>query len=56
VAAAGLNVLILDMDTQQNSVKWSRRRATQQENPMPLVRFTTEGDLADELDRAKAVE
>ena len=53
-AAAGLNVLILDMDTQQNSVKWGRRRATQQETPMPVVRFTTEGDLADELDRARA--
>ena len=53
-AEAGLNVLILDMDTQQNSVKWGRRRASQQGNPLPLVRFTTEGDLADELARAKA--
>jgi chromosome partitioning protein len=42
------------MDTQQNSVKWSRRRASQQGNQLPLVRFTTEGDLADELDRARA--
>jgi len=53
-AAAGLNVLILDMDTQQNSVKWSRRRASQQGNALPVVKFTTEGDLADELDRARA--
>jgi len=51
---AGLNALLLDMDTQQNSVKWSRRRASQQGNPMPVVRFTTEGDLAEELDRARA--
>jgi len=53
-AQAGLNVLLLDMDTQQNSVKWSRRRASQQGNPLPLARFVTEGDLADELDRARA--
>jgi chromosome partitioning protein len=50
---AGLNVLILDMDTQQNSTKWGRRRTSQHANPLPLVRFTTEGDLADELERAR---
>lgn len=50
---AGLNVLILDMDTQQNSVKWGRRRKDQQDKPLPIARFTTEGDLADELARAR---
>ena len=49
-AAAGLNVLVLDMDTQQNATQWGRRRKL----PLPLVRFTTENDLADELARAKA--
>ena len=49
-AAAGLNVLVLDMDTQQNATQWGRRR----KQPLPLVRFTTENDLADELARAKA--
>jgi chromosome partitioning protein len=52
--AAGLNVLILDMDTQQNSTKWGRRRLEIQKKPLPLVRFTTEGDLADELKNAEA--
>ena len=52
-AAAGLNVLILDMDTQQNATKWGRRRVAQQKNAFPIVRFTTEGDLADELARAR---
>ena len=50
---AGLNVLLLDMDTQQNSTKWGRRRAELQRLPLPLVRFTTENDLPDELKRAE---
>jgi chromosome partitioning protein len=50
---SGLNVLILDMDTQQNSTKWGRRRAELQSKPLPLVRFTTEGDLEDEMTRAR---
>jgi chromosome partitioning protein len=49
-AAAGLNVLLLDMDTQQNATQWGRRRKL----PLPLVRFTTENDLAGELARAAA--
>jgi chromosome partitioning protein len=53
-AAAGLNVLLLDMDSQQNSTKWGRRRAEFQKKPMPIVLFTTEGDLADEMKRAEA--
>jgi chromosome partitioning protein len=52
--AAGFNVLLLDMDTQQNSTKWGRRRVKQQEKALPVVRFTTEGDLAEELARAGA--
>lgn len=50
--AAGLNVLILDMDTQQNSTTWGRRRVKQQNRSLPLARFTTEHDLADKLQRA----
>ena len=49
-AMAGLNVLILDMDNQQTTTMWGRRR----ENPLPLVKFTTENDLTDELKRASA--
>jgi len=48
-AAAGLNVLILDMDIQQSATQWGRRR----QEPLPVVRFTTENDLANELQRAK---
>lgn len=48
----GLNVLVLDVDTQQNSVKWRKRREKQQKKPLPLVRFTTEHDLTDELQQA----
>ena len=49
----GLNVLVLDMDTQQTTTQWGRRR-TARERPLPLVRFTTENDLADELAKARA--
>jgi chromosome partitioning protein len=48
---AGLNVLLLDMDTQQNATNWGRRRA-KQNKPLPLARFTTEQDLSTELQRA----
>ena len=47
----GLNVLALDMDTQQTTTQWGRRR---KDRPLPLVRFTTENDLADELAKARA--
>jgi chromosome partitioning protein len=50
-ATAGLAVLILDMDTQQNSTNWRRRRG--EEHPLPLVHFTTENDLAEALKRAR---
>jgi chromosome partitioning protein len=38
------------MDTQQNSTNWRRRR---QDNPLPLVQFTTENDLPETLARAR---
>src|SRR5438552_252614 len=47
----GLNVLVLDMDTQQNATSWGRRREKKNKT-LPLVRFTTEHDLAGELQRA----
>jgi chromosome partitioning protein len=50
-AKAGLNILVLDMDTQQNAINWGRRRE-KQSKPLPLVRFTTEQDLPAELERA----
>lgn len=49
---AGLNVLVLDMDTQQNSVNWGKRREKQHKKSLPLARFTTEQTLADELQHA----
>ena len=49
-ARAGMNVLAIDMDTQQTTTQWGRRRT----NPLPLVRFSTENDLSDELGRARA--
>jgi chromosome partitioning protein len=53
-AAAGLTVLILDMDTQQNSTNWRRRRP--EHLTLPLVQFTTENDLEKTLERARAAE
>ena len=50
-AEAGLAVLILDMDTQQNSTSWRRRRPD--ELSLPLVQFTTENDLEETLARAR---
>lgn len=50
-AAAGKLVLILDMDTQQNSTNWRRRRDAAQ--ALPLVQFTTENDLPATLQRAR---
>lgn len=52
-SAAGLNVVVLDMDTQQNAQNWSRRRETLQSKKLPLARFTTEGDLPAEMARAE---
>ena len=50
-AQSGLHVLVLDMDTQQNATQWGRRR--KEINPLPVVRFSTENDLPDELSRAE---
>ena len=35
---AGLNVLVLDMDTQQNATNWGRRRE-KQEKSLPMSSF-----------------
>jgi chromosome partitioning protein len=53
-AAAGFAVLIVDMDTQQNSTSWRRRRP--EELALPLVQFTTENDLEETLARARSAE
>ena len=56
-AAAGLSVLILDMDTQQNADAWGkRRRQLQPERQLPIVQFTTERDLPEVLARARSAE
>lgn len=53
-AAAGLNVLLLDMDTQQNADAWGKRRRQQQpDRDLPAVLFVTERDLPDALARAR---
>jgi len=52
--AAGFNVLLLDMDSQENARKWSGRRIAR--NPykiLPIVKFTTEASLPDELEKAR---
>jgi chromosome partitioning protein len=49
-SAAGFNVLVLDMDSQENTRKWGNRRI--ERNPykvLPVVKFTTESGLPDEL-------
>jgi chromosome partitioning protein len=52
--AAGLNVLVLDMDSQENARKWGdRRKARDPHKILPLVKFTTETSLPDELAKAK---
>lgn len=50
-AKEGLMVLALDMDSQQSMTRWGRRRGADQ---LPAVRFTTQLDLQDELDKARA--
>ena len=47
-ATGGYNAMLLEMDTQQNSTSWGKRRNQQQAN----VRFVTENDLPEELGRA----
>jgi len=50
--AAGFSVLVLDMDTQENSTTWGRRRGKKQNKPLPIARYITEGELPGELQRA----
>lgn len=45
---AGLNVLVLDMDTQQSTAQWAERR----KDPLPVVRFATEIELPKLLSQA----
>lgn len=45
----GLNVLVIDMDSQQSTVAWSERR----EAETPLVQFSTERELPAILKRAE---
>jgi len=55
--AAGFTVLILDMDTQQNSDSWGkRRRQHHPDRPLPVVQFVTENDLPEALARARAAD
>lgn len=48
-AKAGLNVLVLDMDTQQSTGQWAERR----KDPLPVVRFATEIELPKLLRQAE---
>jgi chromosome partitioning protein len=50
---AGLNVVVLDMDTQQNAEKWARRRKDRHDLELPFIQFVTEGDLSAELARVE---
>jgi chromosome partitioning protein len=53
-SAAGFNVLLLDMDSQENARKWGGRRTAR--NPykiVPVVKFTTETSLPDEIAKAE---
>ena len=50
-ARAGLMVYALDMDPQQTTTAWSRRRGAGQ---LPAVRFSTEKDLPMEIERARS--
>jgi chromosome partitioning protein len=53
-AEADHNAIIFDMDTQQNSTSWAKRRSQIQNKRLPVVRFVTENDLAEEIARASA--
>lgn len=48
-AKSGLNVLVLDMDTQQSTAQWAERRS----DALPVVRFATEIDLPKLLGQAE---
>jgi chromosome partitioning protein len=50
---AGLNVMVLDMDTQQNATNWAKRRKAKHDRDLPVVKFITENDLPDEIKKAE---
>ena len=52
-AMAGLNTLILDMDSQQNATAWGKRRVSHQCLAMPIVKFVTEQEVFEELEIAR---
>ncbi len=52
--SVGLAVLVADMDTQQNSTSWRKRRP--EDRQLPLVEFTTEIGLKELLEKARAAE
>ena len=51
---AGLAVLVVDMDTQENSTTWRKRRP--EDRQLPIVEFTTEKGLKEVIARARAAE
>ena len=51
---AGFAVLVADMDTQENSTTWRKRRPG--ERQLPLVEFSTEKGLPELIERARAAE
>jgi chromosome partitioning protein len=51
---AGLAVLVADMDTQENSTTWRKRRP--EDRQLPLVEFTTEKGLPELIERARTAE
>src|SRR6202012_1255020 len=53
-AQAGLAVLVADMDTQENSTSWRKRRP--QERQLPLVEVVTEKGLPGLIEKAREAE
>jgi chromosome partitioning protein len=51
---AGLTVLVADMDTQENSTTWRKRRP--EDRQLPFVEFATEKGLPELIKRARAAE
>ena len=52
-AQSGLNTIILDMDTQQNATAWGKRRVARQRLALPIVKFVTEHELFEEIEKAR---
>jgi chromosome partitioning protein len=51
---AGLAVLVVDMDTQENSTTWRKRRP--EDRQLPIVEFATEKGLTEVIARARTAE